>query len=82
MEESAGHMMAPALLLGMMLHATGDMKSKHRSKIPWRNFYVANTDSLESEGWLFLVGLGLAVGFVAISLFLPLFDLTSMGGGG
>lgn len=54
-------MMAPALLLGMMLHATGDMKSKHRSKIPWRNFYVANTDSLESEGWLFLVGLGLAV---------------------
>lgn len=31
---------------------------------------------------LILVGLGLAVGFVAISLFLPLFDLTSMGGGG
>lgn len=30
---------------------------------------------------LILVGLGLAVGFVAISLFLPLFDLTSMGGG-
>lgn len=51
----------PALLLGMMLHATGGMKSKHRSKIPWRNFYVANKDSLESEGWLFLAGLGLAM---------------------
>lgn len=51
----------PALLLSMMLHATGDMKSKHRSKIPWRNFYVANTNSLESEGWLFLAGLGLAM---------------------
>lgn len=54
-------MMDPALLLGMMLHATGDMKSKYRSKIPWRNFYVANKDSLESEGWLFLAGLGLAM---------------------
>jgi len=62
-EEGAGHMtdLDPALLLSMMLHATGDMKSKHRSKIPWRNFYVANTNSLESEGWLFLAGLGLAM---------------------
>lgn len=55
-------MMDPALLLRMMLHATGDMKSKHRSKIPWRNFYVASKDSIQSEGWLFLAGLGLAMG--------------------
>lgn len=54
-------MMDPALLLDMMLHATGGMKSKHRSKIPWRNHYVANKDSLESRSWLFLVDLGLAV---------------------
>lgn len=54
-------MMTPALLLGMMLHATGGMRSKHRSKIPWRNHYVANKDSLESRSWLFLVDLGLAI---------------------
>lgn len=51
----------PALLLDMMLHATGGMKSKHRSKIPWRNHYVANKGSLESRSWFFLVDLGLAV---------------------
>jgi hypothetical protein len=50
----------PPLLLGMMLHATGDMRSKHRTKIPWRNHYVANKNSQESQGWLFLVGLGMA----------------------
>ena len=29
-----------------------------------------------------LIGLGLVVGFVAVSMFLPLFDLTAMTGGG
>lgn len=55
-------MMDPKAMLHMMLHATGDMRSKCRSKIPWRNHYVANKDSLESEGWLFLAGLGMATG--------------------
>lgn len=60
MEEGACLMMGPKLLLGMMLHATGGMRSKHRSKIPWRNHYVADKDSVESEGWLFLVEMGMA----------------------
>ncbi len=55
-------MMDPKALLYMMLHATGDMRSKHRNKIPWRNHYVASKGSPESEGWLFLAGLGLAMG--------------------
>lgn len=55
-------MLKPEELLQMMLHATGDMRSKHRSKVPWRNHYVADKDSPESEGWLLLAGLGLAMG--------------------